>query len=572
MNKIVKTLFSFLIVFGLVFNSFNNPQRAEALFGIGDIVFDPTIFVKMITDRIEDYSKKALLSTLKEATIKMIEKQTLSWINGGFDGTPLFLQNPESFFKNITVNQLALVKKSAIGDLTNASNILTSELRAANKDITKSLIDEVVNKKANFQDSLLPTYNTDICKKLTADIKMYTEMASSTDIEAEKKGWKDNVDISKEKYKQNCNANTKEKKAEQIANNKECIASFACSGWGGILAVTQNPAQNTDAGRAGAIKNNFEENKAAAEKKANDQLDRGSGYLDQTECLKKETVEKRDICMSFRTVNPGQVALSAVDGVIKRPLQQAVTETDPLASFFTTVTNAAMSKIMDMGIEEAKKAVSNLSDEIDKNVTSLTGDLGITVKTDGTTKVIGTSTGRGGLTDVDVSGAELTDDQRQEILSQLKPLITLYSSMNRDEVEALDRLIAAYKQVFDAHTQVATCYNNKKISIPQNIKNRASELNSIMLSLKNVRDTAVQADIDLTNKYNTLVTTKNTKSFSDLMIEIQKIPTGGKLLIVYKYKTQEGTTLYADLNKETEKMVGVIGSELAKCRAINTIN
>jgi hypothetical protein len=567
-----KLIALFLIASGLIAYNFNYTQRTYAALP----TFDFTNWVanygnlfnssSQLSIKLAEIAEKITVEAAKTALIKEVEKKTLAWINGGFDGSPLFLQNPESFFKNITIDQLSIVKKSAIGDLQNASNVMTSELRAANKDITRSLIDEVVNKKANFQDSLLPTYNTDICKKLTADIKMYTEMSSSTDItDAEKKGWKDNANLSKEKYKQNCNANTKEKKAEQIANNKECISSFSCSGWGGILAITQNPAQNTDAGRAAAIKNNFEENKAAAEKKANDQLDRGNGYMDKTKCREKEIVDGRGICVSSETLTPGQSALTVMDQNIRTPIQRTLGSTD-LTSLVSNLTSAAIYKVMDMGIEKATEAIEKLASEVDKNINSLTDELGVELKQGTTVKVNGT-TSKPVFPIEDTNGnIELTEGQMEEMLSLLKPFISQSLDFNKKEVESLDRLMSIYRQVFNAYTQIASCYDGKKMNIPQNIKNRASEINSIILSLQDVKNTAIQADQDITSKYNKMVNTKKALEFNKAMKEIQNSITNGKLLNKGKYLTEETNTV-PTLEKEIEKVTVGSNSELAICQS-----
>jgi hypothetical protein len=126
--------------------------------------------------------------------------------------------------------------------------------------------------------------------------------------------------------------------------------------------------------------------------------------------------------------------------------------------------------------------------------------------------------------------------------------------------------MSIYRQVFNAYTQIASCYDGKKMNIPQNIKNRASEINSIILSLQDVKNTAIQADQDITSKYNKMVNTKKALEFNKAMKEIQNSITNGKLLNKGKYLTEETNTV-PTLEKEIEKVTVGSNSELAICQS-----
>ncbi|OGI73540.1 hypothetical protein A3D42_02585 [Candidatus Nomurabacteria bacterium RIFCSPHIGHO2_02_FULL_41_18] len=98
-QKVQKFVSLFIIVCMLVpaFSFFLKPKRAEALFGI---VFDPThtaVTAKIVAQEI-------LRQFLMAAARKLLERMTqntINWINSGFHGNPLYIENSRSFFKDI---------------------------------------------------------------------------------------------------------------------------------------------------------------------------------------------------------------------------------------------------------------------------------------------------------------------------------------------------------------------------------------------------------------------------------------------------------------------------------------
>jgi hypothetical protein len=62
-------------------------HEAHALFGVGDIVFDPGVFGRLILTYINDIS----LQILKNTLIALIQRHVLSWVQGS--GAPRFIQN-----------------------------------------------------------------------------------------------------------------------------------------------------------------------------------------------------------------------------------------------------------------------------------------------------------------------------------------------------------------------------------------------------------------------------------------------------------------------------------------------
>ena len=131
----------FLSILMLLGGAYSRPQKAHALFGVADTSFDPiTATFSGISSASNSVTAGASTTTAINATTqtgiqlgevaervveqiaKNIAKQalarmtedTVNWINGGFDGKPLFLENPEAFYLNIR-NQEIIGFANAIG-------------------------------------------------------------------------------------------------------------------------------------------------------------------------------------------------------------------------------------------------------------------------------------------------------------------------------------------------------------------------------------------------------------------------------------------------------------------------
>lgn len=94
---------------------FSKPKKAEALIpdflnaalnAIGN-AFNSNTSVQSTTQTgfdIKDFAErigKQVLSTIAKRFLQEMTKSTINWINSGFHGNPLFLENPQSFFKDI---------------------------------------------------------------------------------------------------------------------------------------------------------------------------------------------------------------------------------------------------------------------------------------------------------------------------------------------------------------------------------------------------------------------------------------------------------------------------------------
>src|SRR3989338_8406087 len=123
-NKTTK-LISFILIISILLPNvlLSRPKQAEAQ---GVLVDDIVVRIKTaLTAALEKLNLASTLTntattlkdwaqTVLEQILKMIAKRllaemtqsTINWINSGFHGAPLFLENPDSFFKDIAKNEV----------------------------------------------------------------------------------------------------------------------------------------------------------------------------------------------------------------------------------------------------------------------------------------------------------------------------------------------------------------------------------------------------------------------------------------------------------------------------------
>ena len=97
-----------LIVITIVSSVFFIPaKRAEAVWGVVDIVIDPTNLVQNtitaatdIKSWLKDFVLDTLAWSIANMMIQQMTQQTVKWINSGFQGNPLFPSNPGSLLKD----------------------------------------------------------------------------------------------------------------------------------------------------------------------------------------------------------------------------------------------------------------------------------------------------------------------------------------------------------------------------------------------------------------------------------------------------------------------------------------
>lgn len=114
-NTTSQKIISFFLIIAVLspaFIIFSMPKKTNAIFGVADVVFDPALFAKEVWKVIKETIRQFLMAIARKLLDK-ITQSTINWINSGFRGKPLFIENPESFFTDIAKQEF----KSFIGDV-----------------------------------------------------------------------------------------------------------------------------------------------------------------------------------------------------------------------------------------------------------------------------------------------------------------------------------------------------------------------------------------------------------------------------------------------------------------------
>jgi len=129
-NKTKKNISGLLIILILlpsILLSF--PKTGYAIWGEGDTSIDPLVDASSagtmaatletaateassLAQQLEDAAiavGKELLKAVAKRVLAEITKSTINWINGGFHGAPLFLENPQSFFNDVAKSELKTI-------------------------------------------------------------------------------------------------------------------------------------------------------------------------------------------------------------------------------------------------------------------------------------------------------------------------------------------------------------------------------------------------------------------------------------------------------------------------------
>jgi hypothetical protein len=115
-NKIIQFI-SFFLIITIITPSvlFYKPKKADAVVAswLTDLFTGQTAVstttgatadVTQTAFTIKDFAKdilKQVIMSIEKRLLAQMTKSTVNWINSGFHGSPLFLENPESFFKDI---------------------------------------------------------------------------------------------------------------------------------------------------------------------------------------------------------------------------------------------------------------------------------------------------------------------------------------------------------------------------------------------------------------------------------------------------------------------------------------
>lgn len=502
---------------------------------------------------------------ISNEAIGSLKGEMSNWINTGYEGKPLFLESPDKLFANISEDQLLLVKSKLLGD---------AGLLAQNKEITKFLI-EGINDENKFTESITPTIGNAICSKLGKDI---------SDLESQ-------ISISKNDIKselENVLAGTKSEYNDSCVNGGEgekykaqqnCAKDFSCGGMDAILAITRNQGVNTEEGRYNNALAEFVKEKEKKTKVIEQELDRGSGFLNQKECIKTEKIEGREICQEYKTINPGTAAASALNKLVTSPIDENL-RVDELGELVSAASNSFLSSFSLGGIKKAIVDIKNINSAINKitgTVNNLTGNNsgGVTAVTNssGVTTYQYVTQPPNATATIPVADPkyDLDPDGYKSYMQGNLEIINLAISGNSKARDYVVKEMSIYQNVFNSYQIVVNCYKNGSItknnypsSVPTNIRQRGESLYAKIQVLQKIIDDSLSLEKNVNSKISLMVATKNLLTLDFYKEQILKDLESSKSLKIVEWKIRDyensnssdgdnANSLYSKLTKEAEE-------------------
>ncbi len=516
--KFFKIVISILLAVNI---SINN---SYALFGVGDIVFDPAGFANTLISSVKagaSYVKDVAITAntfssslssgnlfLKEnfldriayaianSAIASLKGELANAISGGgIDGGSAFLDNPEQFFQSIAKDQELLIKKELLGAVGGV-------LGAQNEDIYKLFSEGVTNDatqtKALFQKSITSTIGSTICSKLNTDLQKAVTLKEDVTT----------ISLLRASYAASCTAGDK---VTQYQNQKDCAKNFSCGGFDSILAITQNLGQNTDAGRYESALAKYQKDTAKKTDEINKELDRGNGFLNKKKCVTFEKVENKEVCIKYENESPGIAAANSLQKLITSPIDENL-RVDEIGEFVSSLASRFLTSLVSKGI---KKGTDAIRDGISNEIASIQSPSSLS---SGSQPAPGTS----GTVPVTLSetlptsepSLELGTDGAAAYLSINKPLIDAARQENKDARPLVQKELNVYSNVLNSYKQVDTCYIQKESqriipgstaipypqSIPSQVSDRITDLSSKARNLQNIIRLSEGVDVYVNEK------------------------------------------------------------------------
>lgn len=636
MKKIVK-----LAVAVILLTSFFIDQKANALYGAFDTHVDDfqeastvvtdkawqsvtTAFDKVTSNSsYQLYSKEFFLDKVIVRVAKSMinEMQTgmVKWINSGYKGKPLFIQNPEVFYQNIYKAEVARVTNSLLKEV--------GGLRDLNRDVAREYLRLSTNEANRFTQSITPDYGYGICNNLaikvntissklrgvTASVGVLTEEGQR--VERERLALQ--LNLAQSEYNANCRGSIKTQNEAQ----KACLQDFGCSGFEGMLSVVMNLGRNTEQGRLSTVIAETGKTTAAKTTNVRDELQQGGGFLSQRTCVEEEVLSADQLangvtpkCIKEKVTTPGQAAVSSLDQVIKDPVQRAQLA-DEITQAVDVVASTFISKIIKDGLAYVTDGVNDVANSLDNELANL--QLGIDGKptnrytppsTINLDRIIQAPSSTSTVTPAP-TGTILTADSfkdpnyeianaedKAEIVKPLMATIKTAITKNAKELTFINKEIAKHKEVLDAYTQVAMCYESKYYAqqslissgrhtidslgsyyftypeiIPIDYRKRGPDLDAIIkgLELQKINNGSainniitMSAEVDKTNNYKAVqyFSEKIEKHINDYLFvdtewEQKDVKNSASLEALQYLSSDYG--LYAKLDEEKNKLLDV---------------
>lgn len=132
------------IILSMSFSSFFLlPNKAQALFGAGDVVFDPTNTAQstitaanttasafsLYSMQFKEFVLDGIAGMFAKQIIRQLTQSVVNWINTGFEGSPSFVTNPSSFFLDLADQETGRFLNKYGGPLADLCSPFSIDLR-----------------------------------------------------------------------------------------------------------------------------------------------------------------------------------------------------------------------------------------------------------------------------------------------------------------------------------------------------------------------------------------------------------------------------------------------------------
>jgi hypothetical protein len=291
--KFKKIFYRILLSLTLITTLYSGvPQKTYAIYGVADVVVDPTNLVQNTTsaianpitaamttlEKVKFYVLDPLAWSIAKRILQGVTAQTVNWINSGFQGNPAYITDPGRFFLNI-----ADEKASEFLSGTELNQLCTPFRARVRLALVQNYIQE---NRQNYSCSLSLIRN----------------------------------------------------------NYEQFVNDFRYGGWDSWLEITQNPANNPY-GAYFAAQNEINQRIATAQKNVERELDQGHGFLSYKRC--PEGMENPSPANGFgdcltdeETVTPGSV----IESQLEKALGSGVDQLN-LADSFNEIVSALVTNL-----------------------------------------------------------------------------------------------------------------------------------------------------------------------------------------------------------------------------------
>lgn len=407
----IRKIISGLLVTAMIVPSlaFVKPNKAEAIFGAGDIVFDPANTAQSVINvanttatslstyslQFKEFALDGIAGMFAKQIIRSLTQSVVNWINSGFEGSPSFVTNPSSFFLDLADQETGRFLDKYGGPLANLCSPFSIDLRI----------------------SLAFKYHPNVPKRYTCTLGTII---------------------------------TNSKNAVKGASiNGFTAGDFSQGGWPAFVSLTTEP-QNNIYGAWLEADNELSLRVANVQIQRRDELNQGKGFLSWRKCTKtgNENSEERAsegtgegtyagpersfegsgegyVAEEKCTVQtPGSVIVSALESNVNGPLHEL-----QLADEFNEIVNALFAQLVTQVLSKGLGAVSG----------SGAGDSNAYIN-----QII-----------------QESPEGQQGIIDEMLPNLQTYITNARTYKQNKDASLAAIVEAKKAYDTATACYTNK---------------------------------------------------------------------------------------------------------------